>query len=301
MFLKRLYHGYRLAPCAGAGTVLAVKATLAYTDVMSDATKQHRPQPLAEFMAATIFLTRLPLRWNGDWPDDLNRRALSWFPIVGCLIGVAGGLLYWALTFAGLAPLLAAIVTVAALTWLTGALHEDGLADVADGFGGGRDKEAKLSIMKDSRVGTYGSMALILVVLARVGVLATLADPRTVALALIGAHAFSRGLLPLVKLALPDARLKGVSADQGRPDSARALVALLIGFTLAATALNKLHLASGMISLSVMALSAAAVWGVARLSKRQIGGVTGDVLGAGQQMAEIGFLLALAAVIPAST
>lgn len=294
-------HGYRLVPCAGAGTVLAVTATLAYTDVMSDATKQHRPHPLAEFMAATIFLTRLPLRWKGEWPDDLNRRALPWFPIVGCLIGAGGGVLYWALAFLGLAPLLAAIVTVAALTWLTGALHEDGLADVADGFGGGRDKDAKLSIMKDSRVGTYGSMALILAVLARVGVLSTLADPRTVALALIGSHAFSRGLLPLVKLALPDARLKGVSADQGRPDSARALVGLLIGFTLAATALNKLNLAGGMVSLAVMTVSAAAVWGVAHLARRQIGGVTGDVLGAGQQLGEIGFLLALAAVIPAST
>lgn len=294
-------HGYGLAPCPIPGTALAAKATLAYTDVMSDATKQHRPQPLGEFVAAVIFLTRLPVRWKGDWPQDMNRRALPWFPIVGGLIGAGGGICYWFLSIAGLTPMLAAIVTVAALTWLTGALHEDGLADVADGFGGGRDAASKLSIMKDSRVGTYGSLALILVVLARVGVLATLADPRAVALALIGAHAFSRGLLPLVKMALPDARTQGVSADQGRPDRARALVALLIGFTLASTALGKLNLDSGLVSLTIMAVSAGAVWALAQLARRQIGGVTGDVLGAGQQMAEIAFLLALAAVIPAST
>jgi len=289
-----------LAPSFRGGTVLAMKATLAYTDVMSDATKQHRPRPFAEFMAALIFLTRLPIPWKGDWPADLDRRAMAWFPIVGALLGTVGGLCYWFLGIAGLSPLLAAIVTVAALTWLTGALHEDGLADMADGFGGGRDREAKLAIMKDSRVGTYGSMALILAVLARVGVLATLADPRTVALALIGAHAFSRGLLPLARLALPDARQQGLAARNGRPDSARALVAALIGFTLATTSLAKLHLDSGFVSLCVMAVSAGAIWVVAQLARRQIGGVTGDVLGAGQQMGEIGFLLALAAVIPAS-
>lgn len=300
MFLVQMYQSGRVAPCTGAGTALAVKVTLAYTDVMSDATKQHRPQPLAEFTAAVIFLTRLPLSWKGEWPADLNSRALPWFPIVGCLIGAAGGLAYWGLGLLGLAPLLAAIVTVAGLTWLTGALHEDGLADMADGFGGGRDREAKLAIMKDSRVGTYGSLALILVVLARVGVLTTLADPHNVALALIGAHAFSRGLLPLVKLALPDARTHGTAADHGRPDRARALVALLIGFTLAATALNKLHLHSGATSLSIMAVSAAAAWAVGNLARRQIGGVTGDVLGGAQQMTEIAFLLALAAVIPAA-
>ncbi len=268
---------------------------------MSDATKQHRPQPLGEFVAALIFLTRLPIRWKGEWPADLDRRAMAWFPIVGALIGTVGGIAYWFLGIAGLAPLLAAIVTVAGLTWLTGALHEDGLADVADGFGGGRDREAKLAIMKDSRVGTYGSVALILVVLARVGVIATLADPRAVTLALIGAHAFSRGLLPWMRVSLPDARQTGTAASQGRPDRARAMVAALIGFTLATTTLAKLHLASGMVSLSVMAVSVGAVWAVAQLARRQIGGITGDVLGTAQQMAEIGFLLALAAVIPAST
>lgn len=278
-----------------------MQITLPYTDVMSDATKQHRPAAVAEFLAAIIFLTRVPVPWHGDWPADLNRRALVWFPIVGALIGAVGGACYWICSIAGLSPALAAVVTVAGLTALTGALHEDGLADVADGFGGGKDRAAKLSIMKDSRIGTYGGMALILSVLARVAVLATLADPRTVALALIGAHAFSRGLLPAVRLWLPDARSTGTVVDQGRPDRARALVGALIGFTLASSTLGKLDLESGMVSLTIIALSVGAVWAVAQLARRQIGGVTGDVLGTAQQAAELVFLLAIAAVVPGPT
>jgi adenosylcobinamide-GDP ribazoletransferase len=262
---------------------------------MDDATKQHRPSPLAEFVAAVIFLTRLPIRWRGPWPPDLDRRALAWFPIVGALIGAVGGLLYWGLTLAGLTAPLAALVTVAGLSLLTGALHEDGLADVADGFGGGRDPAAKLSIMKDSRVGTYGALALILAALARIGALATLADPRLVALALIGAHGFSRALLPAMKLWLPDARTQGVSADQGRPERARAIIALVIGFSFAATTLGKLGLQSGVAGLDIIALSAIVVLVLGHLARRQIGGITGDVLGASQQLAEIAFLLGIIA------
>ncbi|WP_084438265.1 adenosylcobinamide-GDP ribazoletransferase [Niveispirillum irakense] len=264
---------------------------------MNDARKQRRAAPLAEFTAALIFLTRLPIRWRGEWPADLDRRALAWFPIVGALIGAAGGLAYWGLTLLGLTAPLAAVVTVAGLSLLTGALHEDGLADVADGFGGGRDREAKLSIMKDSRVGTYGALALILAAAARIGALATLADPRLVGLALIGAHGFSRGLLPAMKLLLPDARQNGVSANQGRPDKARPFVAALIGFSFATTVLAKLHLPSGLVSLSVMAACVVALVLLGRLARRQIGGVTGDVLGAGQQVAEITFLLGIVAAL----
>lgn len=264
---------------------------------MNDATNQRRPAPLAEFMAALIFLTRLPIRWRGDWPADLNRRSMAWFPIVGALIGAIGGLGYYLLTLAGLTPPLAALVTVAGLSLLTGALHEDGLADVADGFGGGRDREAKLAIMKDSRVGTYGALALVLAALARIGALATLADPRLVALALIGAHGCSRGLLPMMKRLLPDARSHGIAADQGIPDRARAFVALLIGFSFASTVLAKLSLPSGLVSLGVMGLAVAAVIGLGWLSRRQIGGITGDVLGAAQQLAEIAFLLGIIAAL----
>lgn len=264
---------------------------------MDDATRPHRTTALAELAAAVIFLTRLPLPWRGHWPADLDQRALAWFPIVGALIGAAGGLLYWGLSLLALSPLLAAAVTVAALALLTGALHEDGLADVADGFGGGRDREAKLCIMKDSRVGTYGALALVLAALLKVAALAQLAEPRSVAAALIAGHALSRGLLPALKLALPDARRTGLSASQGRPNRARALAAAVIGLCFAATCLGKLPLGAGFAGLALLVLAAAAVAGMGWLARRQIGGITGDVLGASQQVAEITLLLGIVAAV----
>ncbi|ACI99756.1 adenosylcobinamide-GDP ribazoletransferase [Rhodospirillum centenum] len=266
---------------------------------MTDATRPRPPSALAELTAAIIFLTRVPLPFRGEWTADLHQRAMTWFPIVGALIGAAGGLVYWGADAAGLPPTLSALLALAALVWLTGALHEDGLADVADGFGGGRDRAAKLEIMKDSRIGTYGGVALLLAVLLRGGALATLADPRTVALALIGAHAFTRGVMPLLKLALPEARQGGVSASMGKPNSARALTAAFIGFSLGATALGQMHLDSGLHGLAVLAAATLATVLVGRLALRQIGGVTGDVLGAAQQLGEIAFLLALISVTAA--
>jgi len=251
---------------------------------------------MQEFTAACLFLTRLPLPWRGAWPDGLDQRALAWFPIVGGLIGAAGGLAFWGFWSLGLPAWLAACATVALLMLLTGALHEDGLADMADGFGGGRDKAAKLAIMKDSRVGTNGAAALVLSLCLRIGALAALGDPRTVALALIGAHAWSRGLLPALKLWQPDARADGLSAAQGRPNAARALVALIIGFSLGATVLGKLPGTAGAAGLLVLGLSALSVAALGLLSRRQIGGVTGDVLGAAQQAAELTFLLSLVAL-----
>ncbi len=276
--------------------MLAAAGVIPYTVAMTDATGPRPPSAIAEFAAAVMFLTRIPIGWRGEWPADLDQRALAWFPIVGALIGGVGGALYWAAASVGLPPWLAALAAVGGLAWLTGALHEDGLADVADGFGGGRDKARKLEIMKDSRVGTYGALALLLAVTAKIGALASLADPRTVALALIGAHAFSRGVLPALKAALPDARTDGVSATQGRPNSARAVVAAVIGLTLGATALGEIAMPA-FSPLVVVLVSLLPVLLLARMARRQIGGITGDVLGAAQQLAEIGFLLALVAIL----
>ncbi|TWB47532.1 cobalamin-5'-phosphate synthase [Nitrospirillum viridazoti] len=271
-----------------------------YTGTMTDATGPRLGGVFAEFIAAVIFLTRLPIRWRGAWPKDLDSRALTWFPIVGTLIGAVGGLVYWGLSSVNVPPLLAALLTVGALMGLTGALHEDGLADVADGFGGGRDREAKLTIMKDSRVGTYGAAALVLSVAARTLALAAIASPHHVAVALMGAHAYSRAFLPGMKLLLPEARLVGNSANVGKPNSARALAALLAGFVLAATTLTKLPLDGGMTRLAILAVAAGGVLVVGQLARRQVGGITGDVLGATEQVVEILFLVAVTGALGGS-
>ncbi|MEA1675396.1 adenosylcobinamide-GDP ribazoletransferase [Nitrospirillum sp. BR 11163] len=267
---------------------------------MTDATGPRLGGVFAEFIAAVIFLTRLPIRWRGAWPQDLDSRALTWFPIVGTLIGAVGGLVYWGLSSVNVPPLLAALLTVGALMGLTGALHEDGLADVADGFGGGRDRDAKLTIMKDSRVGTYGAAALVLSVAARTLALAAIASPHHVAVALMGAHAYSRAFLPGMKLLLPEARLVGHSAGVGKPNSARALAALLAGFVLAATTLTKLPLDGGMTRLAILAVAAGGVLVVGQLARRQVGGITGDVLGAAEQVVEILFLVAVTGALGGS-
>ena len=139
-------------------------------------------------------------------PADLHGRALGWYPVIGALIGLCGALVYAAGTAAGLTSMLAALLTLGVQIALTGALHEDGLADVADGFGGGRDKMAKLAIMRDSRVGSYGVLALIFSVGLRWSALVALADPLAVAAgADLGGRAVARRRSRRLRLAGPRA------------------------------------------------------------------------------------------------
>ena len=125
-------------------------------------------------LAALMLLTRLPVRVARPMAPAAFARAYGWFPAVGALVGAVGGLVLWGAGGA-VPPLAAALLAVAAQVLLTGGLHEDGLADVADGFGGGRDRERRLAIMRDSRIGTYGALALVLGVGLRVALLAPLA------------------------------------------------------------------------------------------------------------------------------
>jgi adenosylcobinamide-GDP ribazoletransferase len=230
------------------------------------------------------FLTRLPVGAPGCLA------AAAWaFPAVGVVVGLIAALAHQAALWLSLPPLAAAVLAVTAGLLATGALHEDGLADLADGFGGGRDRAAKLAIMRDSRIGSFGVLALVLSVLLRVAALAALPSPGWVAAALVAGHALSRAPLPAVML-LPPARADGLAVAAGRPAPGGAAAAALIGL---AAGLLALGLAGGLAAAAVAALAALAV---AMLARRQIGGHTGDVLGAVQQVAEAGVLLAAAAV-----
>jgi len=241
-------------------------------------------------LIAAAFLTRLPLwRWTEVPPGDLHR-AMRAFPLVGLLVGGIGAAAYRVATAAGVPVLAAALLTVLATVLATGALHEDGLADTADGFGGGRDREAKLAIMRDSRTGAFGALALVFSVALRAAALAAIVRPGAVAEALVAAHAGSRALLPALMNATASARLDGLGATAGRPDEGTVLWALAIGLAVAVVALG---FASGTIAAVVTAL---AVAGLGRLAWRQIGGYTGDVLGTAQQVGEITMLLAAASV-----
>jgi adenosylcobinamide-GDP ribazoletransferase len=253
----------------------------------------------AELLYAAIFLTRLPIPWPGVPPAGLFRRSLPAFPVVGALIGAAGGAVLWAGLAAGLPAGLAALAGVAAQILLTGALHEDGLADMADGLGGGRTREDKLAIMRDSRLGSYGALALGLATAARVLAAAALAgvDPRLAAAALVAAGAASRAVPAVAATLLPPARADGLAAEELRPGPRIALSAGLIGGGLALAALA---VAAGPVPGVLAGLAALGIGGLAaalpgRLAARQVGGYTGDVLGACQQAVEIAMLVTLAA------
>ncbi len=242
-----------------------------------------------ELKIGFIFLTRLPLAHQTLFAKGDLSQALWTAPIVGVAVGLLGASVYWLAQVLHLPPLLAATLAVAATLIVTGALHEDGLADVADGFGGGATRERKLEIMHDSRIGTFGVCALVLSFILRVSALTNLGDPSLVTIVLVAAHAAGRAPIAAFMRLVPAARTDGMSADAGRPPQGSAVVALLLGLVPLMMALG---FAVGVVA---VVLLAAGFGLLAWLCKRQIGGQTGDVLGVLEQVGEIVVLLVAAA------
>jgi adenosylcobinamide-GDP ribazoletransferase len=239
---------------------------------------------------ALIFLTRLPLRHAGAITGEDLARA-SWAnPIAGALIGASGALVYLIAYSIGLPPLLSALLAVAATILITGALHEDGLGDVADGFGGAFEREKKLAIMRDSRIGTYAGLALILSVAIRAAALTAIAEPGAVAAALIAAHAGARAAIPCLMRSFPLAKAEGLAAYAGEPPGASVAAALVLGLLVSVLSLG----AAGIVA---MLAGACAAFAMGAIALGQIGGYTGDVLGAAEQLAEAGVLIAAAALL----
>ncbi len=249
---------------------------------------RHSAGLFAGFLAATAFFTRLPVDRRAAGVSRLANSAWA-FPLVGAGIGGATALALMLAQVIGLASWPAALLSVLAGIGLTGALHEDGLADTADGFCGGRNREEKLAILRDSRHGTYGVLAIVLSVLLRAAALAAIGDVIHAGLALIAAHAASRAALPAAMMGLTPARPDGLGATAGTPRAGGAIAAAWIGAAIALAALGPVR---GGIALC---LAGAVVFAMAQLANRQIGGYTGDVLGAVQQVGEITILLAASA------
>lgn len=244
------------------------------------------PSPVAELHLAASFLTRLPLPDCGVLPAGALARAMRLFPLVGGVVGVLAGLVFWA-AHAVLPPLPAAMVAVLAGVLLTGALHEDGLADTADGLGARGGRERRLEVMRDSRTGAYGVLALIFTIGLRVAALAAAPSALAGLGALMAAAAWSRALIPAAMQVLPPARTDGLGAGAGQPDATVAATAAVLGLVLALLGL-------GLAAPAAVLLALAAAWGMVVLARRTLGGFTGDVLGAVQQVAEIAVLLAAA-------
>ena len=243
---------------------------------------------LTGFALAVTFLTTLPIAKPSCNAGRLADGAWA-FPLVGAGIGALAGFIFLLAQVLRLGDWLAALLAVLAGIVLTGALHEDGLADTADGLIGGRDRDHALAIMRDSRNGTFGVLAIVLSVLLRAAALVGIADAAQVGLALIAAHAASRAALPIAMRAMMPARSEGLGASAGRPHAAFAVLAGTIGTLISLAALDPRR---GAMALGIFA---AAVFGAGLLARRRIGGYTGDILGAFQQIGEIAMLLTAAA------
>jgi adenosylcobinamide-GDP ribazoletransferase len=250
----------------------------------SDPSTSRRPGFIGGFTTAVAFFTRIPVALASAGDATLADAAWA-FPLVGAGIGAIIAFAFLLAQVIRLGDLPSALLAVLVGLLLTGALHEDGLADTADGIFGGDERGRRLEIMRDSRHGTFAVLALMLSVGLRAAALAQIGEVLSAGLALVTAHAVSRGLLPAVMWVLAPAREDGLGVGAGRPRPARISVGLVIALAIAAAALGPLH---GVITFGV---AAAAVAATATIAQRRIGGYTGDVLGALQQIGEIAILL----------
>ena len=241
-----------------------------------------------DFLAAVQFLTRIPVPLQPYEPDSLAR-AVKFFPLAGMIIGAGAAALHLVLA-PHLPRLAAAFLILIYLVFITGGLHEDGLADAADGFGGGTSREKILLILRDSRIGSYGGIALALSLIGRIILIASLPLAQVTPF-LIAAHVLCRWTTLPLSYFLASAR----STDQNQPGGQGARIArltstpTLIGGTIFSFAVTILLLKTNAIApiLSAIALTAL----TATYYKSRIGGVTGDCFGATNQLTEVGIYL----------
>ncbi len=252
---------------------------------------------LAETAAMVRFWSRLPLPRLGS-ADDLAApppfaRALRMLPLAALIVVAPVAMIAALLDHTDLSALVVAAVTVIAATLITGAFHEDGLADVADAFAGGRTAERRLAIMKDSRIGAFGGVALAAQFVLRVALVADLLERfgGWAALLLLAVAPLARVAPLALMVLLPPARSDGLAKSVGRPET----MALAVAFAVAAMIF--LAVVPAVVgpaeALAALGVALGALTALAAQAKRAIGGVTGDVVGAGTLLTETGLLLGL--------
>lgn len=241
---------------------------------------------LKDIPAAIGLLSRLPVNADGK-----RGAACAWaFPLTGLILGTIAAAISWAAITLGLSNSLTAGLALVSLVAMTGAMHEDGLADSVDGLWGGWEKARRLEIMKDSHIGTYGVIALVLSLGLRWTALTALADEGLLTAALIGVATLSRLPMVLAMATIPHARKDGLSASVGRVKAPTALIAI-------ALALPIIIALFGWPGVTATIITTLAATAVILIAMRKIGGQTGDILGATQQISEIAALLALTAAL----
>ena len=247
------------------------------------------------FFIALQFFTRLPIpRWVGFDAAWLNH-ASRYFPLVGLVVGAIAAGVYAAAALVLPAPV-AAVLSTAATIYITGAFHEDGFADACDGLGGGMTRERALEIMKDSRVGAYGAIGIVCMLIAKCTALAFL-PPASAIAALLLAHPLSRlaatSLIWTMEYARAEGKAKPLAQRMSAGEFSIATATVLLP---AATLVVHGALSAAACAGAVLAASLAALW-LARKFERRLGGYTGDCLGAVQQLSEVAIYLAVLATL----
>ncbi|MDB4092292.1 adenosylcobinamide-GDP ribazoletransferase [bacterium] len=238
-------------------------------------------------LVALSLLTRLPIKLDDDAYAHSARAAWA-YPLVGVVTGLLACIAAQVALWIGLPLWCAATFALATGIVVTGAMHEDGLGDCADGFWGGWDPAMRLKIMKDSQIGTYGVLALLVTMGLRFGVIWEMLRWDTWVLPLIAIHVASRAVMPAVMTMLPHARDTGLSKSVGRVNAISAQIAASIG----AVALG---MGFGLFGLALVLVAIITTLVCVRLARAKIGGQTGDVCGASQQICEVALLLAVLA------
>ncbi|WP_319546951.1 adenosylcobinamide-GDP ribazoletransferase [Ruegeria conchae] len=247
------------------------------------------PFSMWDIPLALVLLTRLPLPRLPEEAFTRQSRAVWAFPLAGLIVGAMACGIGWIAIWAQLPVFAVAGLIVAALIAITGAMHEDGLADTFDGLWGGFTPERRLEIMKDSHIGTYGVLALLLFQVLRITAIAALVGAEVMT-GVLAACVFCRSLMPVLMTFLRNARHSGLSHSVGAPPVSAVLAGLAVAALLALGLL-------GALALIPMLFAMIASLIVAKIAKAKIGGQTGDILGATQQITEITFLLTLIALI----
>ena len=253
------------------------------------------------FLLAVGFFTRIPVPSFVDFQESELNQSVKYFPLIGCLVGLIGLATFYIPSHI-FPHTVAVLISMAATIFATGAFHEDGLADSADGLGGGWKREQVLTIMQDSRLGTYGAVALFFALMAKFQLLTSMhAD--TVMMILICAHALSRLSAVWLMTTLPYAKADSQSSGKVKPLATEisrtdywlanlfGLLPLFVLLWVIQTSIQHWQITLGFVCLLFAAIGAGWLWWLSLL-KRKLGGYTGDTLGAIQQISEIMFYLA---------
>lgn len=240
------------------------------------------------FLTALMFFTRIPCPAHIDHSEEILAESRKYFPLVGTLIGAISALVFWGATYLG-SPILAMALAITASVVATGAFHEDGLADFVDGFGGGWTKEQVLTIMKDSRLGTYGAVSLLLLIVVKISLLYEISKFDFVVVSLLSGHTVSRFVATIIVQ-----RLDYVQEEN--QSKAKPVASLKFG------ALKQLYSFIPVIIFGVVfpktivaiLFSFLPLLYLIPIMKRKIGGYTGDCLGACQQLSEVAFYFGMA-------